>query len=367
MYSESLQTYADLCSHRAYTGLSYLLDQHGNNGLKSKDQILAAVQSADKSQVNAISDSKVEPAGYLGVLQKIFGLAYTDGFTEDVYKTVQNSAKAIKSDALLNHLFQPEIFKPCLDLIVENIPTINLKVLEVNDTGVLDHSSHLFGTHPLLQPMYTLASVDTPTDVGHGIDTVKWSLADKPSSSMKKCHLVIVNNVLHKQSNISKGLSNALACLEDGGFLLVHEQTKNFHLALPLDMLGEVVSSVEDSRSCGIYCTDEKWREIFSNEGLEIVYERSDAFMSSMYLLKKCSDQVVEKQRMLNVTNLECVWVEELKSEIALLQSRPKGENLWLLANTNLSGIMGMVNCLRQELGGERIRFVLFMFSRDYT
>mgnify|MGYP000187474800 FL=1 len=356
-YSETLQTYADQCSQKALAGLSTLLDQHGNNGLKNKDQIKAAVQNADKPKA-AVTESKTDNTGYLGVLQKVFDLAYTDAFTEDVAKAVKECAKALKSDALLSHLFKPEFFKPCLDLVVENVPTVNLKMLEVNDTGVIDHTLPLFSSHPLLQPMYTIASPDAAADIPDGVDTIKWSISDKPSTSMKKSHIVVVNNVLHKQSNISKSLNNALACLEDGGFLLVNEQTKNFHLALPLDKLGEVTSSVEDARTCGIYCSDEKWREIFAKEGLEIVFERSDAFMSSMYLLKKTSDQAVEKQRMLNVTNLECLWVEELKSEIALLQSRPKGENLWLIANTNFSGIMGMVNCLKQELGGERIRYV---------
>lgn len=364
-YSETLQSYAQQCSQQAYAGLNFLLEQHGNNGLKSKDQIRAAVQNLDSSCGEpASSVEKVdEKSGFLGVLQKIFDMPYTDVFTDDVERTVKENSKSLKTDVLLTYLFSTETFKPCLDLVVENVPTNNLKVLEVCNTGVISHIEHLLASHPLLQPIFSLASTDSTAEVPEGVDAVKWSLGDKPPTSMKKSHLVIANNVLHKQKSISKALNNALACLEDGGFILVHEQTNNFHLALPLDKLGDVADPVEDldSRSCGIYCTTDKWKEIFTAEGLEVVYERSDTFMSTLFLLKKCSEQVVEKQRMLNVTDMECVWVEELKSEIALLQSRPKGENLWLLADTNISGIMGMVNCLRQELGGERIRYAVFM------
>jgi fatty acid synthase len=153
-------------------------------------------------------------------------------------------------------------------------------------------------------------------------------------------------------------LCNILEYVEVGGFLLVQEVTKNFHLALPLDgFTNDDVYDDLSSRSCSIYCTDEKWREIFQEEGLEIIYKKSDQFFNTLFLLKKI-DNHSAPQKVINLTDLGCNWVETLKEEILAMQSKPKGDNLWLVADENVNGIMGMVNCLRQESGGDRIRYL---------
>ncbi|XP_060583977.1 fatty acid synthase-like [Ruditapes philippinarum] len=359
--SVSLQQYAGQCYKCAQEGLTNLLQLHGDNGLKSKHQIKAVVkyleEHAETSEIFEQGDS--ESQGVLSTLQKIFRTDYDENFAVNVEKFVAENQKTIASDPLLNCLITPDTLKPCFDLVVENCLKQNLKVLEISKSNLSHHLMPFVASHPLLNTSFTVATAMGNESI-EGVEVIKWLPSDQPIQSLQqKMQLVVADNILHKQSNIKSGLCNVLEYVEVGGFLLVQEVTKNFHLALPLDgFINDDIYDDLSSRSCSVYCTDEKWREIFQEEALEIIYKKSDQFFNTLFLLKKI-DNHSAPQKVINVSDLGCNWVETLKEEILVIQSKPKGDNLWFVADENVNGIMGMVNCLRQEPGGDRIRCVL--------
>jgi fatty acid synthase len=64
----------------------------------------------------------------------------------------------------------------------------------------------------------------------------------------------------------------------------------------------------------------------------------------------------LESPVILRVSSENFDWVEPLKTELATCQSAPETRRVWLLAETYSSGVVGMVNCLRQEPGGDKLR-----------
>ncbi len=53
------------------------------------------------------------------------------------------------------------------------------------------------------------------------------------------------------------------------------------------------------------------------------------------------------------IDDLTFTWVDEVKSAMIDHQS------VWLIAeNCSYSGVIGMVNCLKQEPGGDQIRYI---------
>lgn len=56
------------------------------------------------------------------------------------------------------------------------------------------------------------------------------------------------------------------------------------------------------------------------------------------------------------VDSLDYSWVEPLKKELELGQGRPDNQKVWLVAKNPCNGVVGMLNCLRQENGGSRLR-----------
>ena len=61
-------------------------------------------------------------------------------------------------------------------------------------------------------------------------------------------------------------------------------------------------------------------------------------------------------QTLLEVDSQDYSWVEPLKHELEECQGRQDNRRLWLVARNPCSGVVGMVNCLRQENGGDRLR-----------
>lgn len=61
----------------------------------------------------------------------------------------------------------------------------------------------------------------------------------------------------------------------------------------------------------------------------------------------------------INVTEKSFGWVESLKS--ALKQSESEGKKILLVCQgEETCGIVGMMNCIKQEPGGNNVRFVFY-------
>lgn len=72
----------------------------------------------------------------------------------------------------------------------------------------------------------------------------------------------------------------------------------------------------------------------------------------------------------ISVNDKEFSWVMNLKEKLAVSIK----ENLWLLSSHEpTSGILGLVNCLRREPEGERIRYnketnvIIYFFTASIT
>ncbi|XP_045164352.2 fatty acid synthase-like [Mercenaria mercenaria] len=360
--SDSMQQYASQCIQYAHKGLTNLLTLHGNNAFSNKQHIRDVVEQSVEGKARTVEiPSEYDCHGYLSVLQKLFSVDFDGKFADYVDLLVTGNRESIITDQLLNILTTPETLKPCFDLVVENTLNKHLNVLEVSDSGLTCHLIPFVTSHLLLQASFTIATA-TENASSENVEVINWLPSEKPLQSLQhSIHLVVANNILHKQSNIRLCLSNISECLKIGGFILVQEVTKNFHLAFPLDgFTKDDLYNDLSSRSCSIYCTAEKWRKIFSQEGLEIIFERSDPYLNTVFLVRKVANYSAP-QKIVHVTDLDCTWVNSLKEEIMLLHSKPKGENLWLVSDKNCNGIVGMVNCLRQEPGGDRVRCLFNM------
>lgn len=95
--------------------------------------------------------------------------------------------------------------------------------------------------------------------------------------------------------------------------------------------------------------------------GFSIINQKSDSLASTSVLLRKMVKAIdASKQAVVEVEygNFER-WVDKLKNTFTQYKNRPKNEKIWLISDdNNLNGILGLVNCLRQEPGGERFRCI---------
>lgn len=93
-----------------------------------------------------------------------------------------------------------------------------------------------------------------------------------------------------------------------------------------------------------------------SKHGLDVILEKNTGEETIVLLKKK--EQLVRKTEVVHVNNDEFTWLEKLNS--FMNEKNETDMRIILVSNGELeSGLLGFVNCLRKELGGEMIRSVL--------
>ncbi|KAL3877568.1 hypothetical protein ACJMK2_035265 [Sinanodonta woodiana] len=359
---ETLSTYASLCSSITKSRLHKLLKTNRNGSLTNREYLsqLFSQDSGDIQDPELINCN----GPLLQTLKQIFSLDLDTDLAPKVKEVYQSAKEDLHTDPLLTALDQSEWLTLCLDIVIENTLSRSLKILEMEsyDENVYNRVLSHINTQPMMNVNYTHAtSIQAESKTDDQSESVIWSLGQPvPDKLTKSAHLAVVRNVLHSEVNLRAALANISQCLTDGGFLLVQEITNNFCCHFPSRAFELDLSKIEDmqERSFAIYCDEKKWKSIFSEEGFEIIFQRSDNLLSTVFLLRKRSNNQVNEQIFLDVTDTSYKWVEELKAKVEECQVRPKGNNLWISCRNGNGGILGMINCLRQEPGGDRIRCV---------
>ena len=84
------------------------------------------------------------------------------------------------------------------------------------------------------------------------------------------------------------------------------------------------------------------------------------------YLYRKVSESTHKSQVVINVENQKFDWIEKVKEGMTLASTDPEAPKIYLLSGQNASsGILGLVNCLKQEPGGHVIRAIFTQNSKQ--
>lgn len=364
---EDLKQYCSKCSSVAANGILRLMGMEGLdfpnfNILKQVSKTLKPVRFVD----DVDKYLKMSNNGLFVVLHKLFGMS-VDNFVQNIRNILDAYKSELIHDRLLSNLLRSRPLKPCLDLVLENNTTSTMKVLELgfSSSSLTDLVLQYLNSQPMAYIDYVQVlsedSSNRPDLVPTGVKQMTWDLKQNPPENLNGMRLVIAHNFLHRQSNVAICLRNISQVLDDDGFLLVHEITHNVHLHLAvMGLLSELPVGAE-TRSIACYCNEEKWREIFEKEHYQVVSQKSDGLLSTLFLLRKVTQIDVKSQTVLNLENDITKSVDDLKKKLQDVTEKPKGQNLWLLAKDCSSGVVGLVNCLRKESGGEKIRYIILL------
>lgn len=142
-------------------------------------------------------------------------------------------------------------------------------------------------------------------------------------------HLVIAADVLSNRN--SSVLKNSAASLKPGGFLILEETGK------------------ADSA-------------ILKDSGL--VYVAKQLTVGKSYvLLKKVDVAEGESPIVIKITEKNFAWVENVKA--ALVKSESEGQKVLLVGQgERVLGLVGLMTCIRQEAGGNNVRYVFIQDTK---
>lgn len=209
----------------------------------------------------------------------------------------------------------------------------------------------LLNTQPMLQLEYTATDQHPETLKNvqaklqqHDIAWGQWNPEDPAPSNLSALDLVVCNCAVATLGNPALALSNMVAVLKEGGFLLMHTVLRGHSL-------GETLACLPSGPSL---LSQEEWESLFSKKGLHLVGLKKSFYGTALFLCRRSTQQ--DKPLFLPVEDTSFQWVDSLKSILATSSSQP----VWLTAtDCPTSGVVGLVNCLRKEPGGHRIRCVL--------
>ncbi|KAL0099558.1 hypothetical protein PUN28_019758 [Cardiocondyla obscurior] len=196
-----------------------------------------------------------------------------------------------------------------------NSPLIN-KIL--SDLPQIRHETKLVTNHKNLQ------NISLP-------DNISVTEMTKLSKN-ENCLMVFCFNILKK--NKEELYKQLLSLLMPQGFLLTLEES-----------------------------TDCEYSYLKKNK-LNIIIERQ-INNKKLLLLRKTQNVEKNQYHVVHVNNYDFTWVDTLKSIINMQNKSDSDKNIILVAEKNFeSGLLGLVNCLRKEPGGETIRSVFIQDSK---
>uniref|UniRef100_A0A8P4GFA7 Fatty acid synthase n=1 Tax=Dicentrarchus labrax TaxID=13489 RepID=A0A8P4GFA7_DICLA len=296
--------------------------------------------------------------GLVRLLALLCGLELNGNLRSELQQTVEKERACLLQDGLLQGLLDHPALRHCLDTTLENSMPGKIKVVEAlsNDGQLFSRVVALLNIQPMLRVDYTATAPDLSLLTPHqsaleelAVTSAQWDplTGPAPGGAVGGADLVLCNHAWGPlRTDPELLVANLASGAKQGGFVLLHTLLKG-------ETLGETVaflSSTTQSSSQQGLLTQAEWEKVFSSASLSLVAVRKSFYGSALFLCR-CHSPGTQPV-FLPVDSTDYKWVETLKETIAESSDCP----VWLTASQAHCGIVGMVNCLRQEPGGNRIR-----------
>uniref|UniRef100_S4R5M7 Fatty acid synthase n=1 Tax=Petromyzon marinus TaxID=7757 RepID=S4R5M7_PETMA len=317
----------------------------------------AVIGSGADAEEPPLDSEKESERGLLSVLRTLRDLSHNGSFLGEVTATMARERGRLSHDALLSALLDSPVLKNCLDVVLENSTSKRLKITEVlsGEGKLYARVVPLLNTHPMVQLDYVatdaapeaLAAAKQLDELG--ATTAQWDPAQSGSPA-PGADLLVCDLAGRSLGAAAAGdsLGNMAGALKEGGFLLLHAVCAGAPLG---DAVGLLTGRIPDQRTT---LTRAEWEAALKAASLTLVSKKTSFFGSAIFLARKTSaGKAAAAALALSVDDLAYGWVEQLKDELLAESEGPVFLTSTACAH---SGIVGMVNCLRQEPGGQRIR-----------
>nr|XP_050029751.1 fatty acid synthase-like [Dermacentor andersoni] len=352
----ALREYVEVCCGVARR----VLESCGENKASIHD-IMNGYRAISEKALAKCTENVAENQGLLQVLVTILKQCSNCGsLTSTVQSALLASKGLLEKDMLSTSLLAEDPLRYLLDVVLENTSFKKIRVLELATEGNVSLlapwvCSLLSRCNVLLKTDYTLAHPNpdclAQDQVPEGVKKLPWDPSSATEGALPEADLVTAACGLTATSDDLDTLAHTLfsRCKEHGFVLVSHRSALNAAEVF-LSTMGGVPFAVHSESAV---------TSALEARGLRLVGLKSNKLQTLLLFRKSTSAVDVAKQEVVRVSNVGFGWVETLKETAIEYDSKPSGENVWLLAeDVGVSGIVGLTNCLRQETGGRHIRCV---------
>ena len=268
---------------------------------------------------------------------------------------------------LINQVSSNEqIIRTLLDIVSENnVPKKEIKLFEINLTNAM--MAKEIDNHMASAAIY-------PIDVSYGVavksmdnigDSYKnksfkfseWNPNDStfPSDVFGKDLIIIRDSPELWTLNLDSFVEEACDAVIDRGFVLTLFKYKYTEPELALNSMNgkKVLNDSELEQRINEFVKSAE------KTGLKTVGYKCDSICFKAFLFRKVQSQKIpSKDKIIEIKSNSNEWFDKLKEKLEVIRENEDNDQVvWLLANDSpLNGIIGLINCLRLEPGGESIR-----------
>lgn len=349
-----VREYVHVCNHVAQLLLEWC---DKNSGIID---VMNSVDDVPEPVLERYRESRAENQGLLKILTliKMKSPRSTSSLEDSVKLAFAAHKKELERDVLNTALFEEDPLKHLLDVVVENTSLKKIRVLELvfgeSSTLLAPWVSRLLSlSNPMLKIEYTVAqsfpgSIQ-PEELLEGARKVTWDPNTFSGVDFSECDFIVAYGVTTTSVRLDILAEKLSSQCKKQTFLLLAARTGLSAAEMLLSTICELPFRTYAIKSVEL---------VFRTYGFCLAGLKSNN-ISMLMLLRKSLDLVeAEKQQVLRVKNARFDWVESLKQKALQYESRPEGENIWLLADdVDISGVVGLTNCLLQEAIGNHIRY----------
>lgn len=341
-----------------------LCEMHnGNKDDKDKDDDKDEIDDTDDHENKKIDDDLqideyLKSNEYNSVLLKclwnIENSLRNNGMTDDIKKFIDSYIEERTNDILSQTLTAEAHLRPLIDIAMENIASKKLKIVEVTEgCNCLIYKINKYIAIPqTFKISFSIAHPNTELLKEDGLpphtEVKTWE--NKAFLDFNEIDILILNYLNSSEEELKSVMRNAVKCVKNEGFIILLQKTQ-------LTASEHILSAINETPIPAI--KEENLELMFKDLKLNVIGERSDSFTSSLYLLRKCPTSSF-RDSLIHVNTGKYNWVEELKAKMVELQQSQDvsvPERVWIVSEeSHYAGVVGLVNCLRQEPGALNLR-----------
>ena len=294
--------------------------------------------------------------------------------SKDVIKEIETDSSYDMSRDVVNQVSKNErLIRTLIDIVSENNATKKeYKVTEINLIGdVLANEVESYLVNSQLMPTdvnYKLI-VKSVENVSETIRSkaMEWEGKDMPDLPMSD--LIIYRDSTELWNiNTEELVRKFNEAIVENGFIVI---VGRYRLTEPENAINSVVNGKKIITNSDYEQRMQTLSKIISESGFRMISRKSDSISTMAMMFRKVVENeiITGNNEVIEVkSERDEKWFEAIRQCIQntkdALDAGEKPKNIWLIANdTNINGIVGLVNCLRLEPGGQCFRCLFDMDS----
>ena len=239
---------------------------------------------------------------------------------------------SVVSDILITNLADHPSFRHSLDTVVENTPTLNVKLCEFinNDISSL-YGKILFETNKctnidINMTLLTRNSQSPVTaDMYPEIKIHNFETNDLPLSIGEKMDMVLSGYTICNERNVETCLRSLSALVRDDGFVGLYVPTQNHSIIRALSSIWRLLGVIQGDF---LMMNQAEWETVIRNTELELVSVKSDGVLNTFFLCRKLSNTSPNSSVVIPVDDTKHYsWVTTLQEAI----EKREYHDIWLV------------------------------------